>query len=298
MMKLSILLVCYNHEQYIEQCLQGIIIQKAGFDFEVVIADDYSTDQTVSIIKDALNEHKIDYNLLESAENLGLEGNYKRGFKACRGEYIAVMEGDDYWTNPNRLQKHIDFLDSHRECSMSFNRLIVFNEETSDYSVKEWLLIDNFDYITSRQLASGNQLGNLSACVFRNDIMKKLKPELFEIKIADWMLAMAFGQFGFIGILKDAMSVYRIHKGGLWSKQNRIAQIDFILENIDMYNKYLDNHYNAEFIALKRKLKHELHAVKGKAKTNSLIDYIPPLIIGMAKALFPIIIIQKLKKLL
>ena len=132
-MKLSILLVSYNHENYIQQGLKGIAIQQCNFEFEVIVADDCSTDNTLILIRDELGKKGLDYKVLESTQNLGLEMNYKRGFEACQGEYIAVLEGDDYWTDPFRLQKHADFLDQHHECSMSFNRLIVFDQTTRDF---------------------------------------------------------------------------------------------------------------------------------------------------------------------
>ena len=81
-----------------------------------------------------------------------------------------------------------------------------------------------FKFVTTQQMAMENKLGNLSACVFRKKEIDKIKPDLFDLRFADWMLGMVLGQFGFIAILKDAMSVYRVHNKGDWSKMPQQEQ--------------------------------------------------------------------------
>src|SRR5467141_1026888 len=90
--KLSVLLVTYNHEGYIRQALDSVLMQETDFDFEIVVADDYSQDSTIAVIKEYQAKHP-QLRILSSERNVGITRNYQRGFAACRGEYIAVLEG-------------------------------------------------------------------------------------------------------------------------------------------------------------------------------------------------------------
>lgn len=215
--KLSILLVCYNQERFIEQCVQGILIQEYAYPFEVVVADDCSTDGTLALIERDLSAAKVDFRVLPTAENLGMSGNYKRGFAACRGEYIAVLEGDDYWTYARKLAEHTAFLDLHHECVMSFNRPIIYRDENKRFEVRGKDRDDPVEYITTAQLAAGAGIGNMSNCVFRGSAIRRLDEAFWSLGTADWGYALALGQFGLIARLPGSMSVYRVHAGGLYS---------------------------------------------------------------------------------
>jgi glycosyltransferase involved in cell wall biosynthesis len=283
-MKLSILLVTYNQDRFIRESLESILRQKIPFGYELIVADDFSSDSTIAIIEELLNGKDCNYRILTSENNIGISKNYQRGFNECRGEYIAVMEGDDYWTDPERLNKHITFLDSHPECVMSFNRIISFYEESKRFQIQEWAGNEEYEYITSGQLAKGARIGNLTACVFRRSEIQKLKSDLFELEIADWMLGITLGQYGLIACLKEAMSVYRINARGQWGKMTREEQIKRIIQLIDIYNKYLEFRFNKEFTQYRAGLSDEIIR---KPLKFTLYDYIPPVIIYVAKWLIP-----------
>jgi glycosyltransferase involved in cell wall biosynthesis len=257
-MKLSVLLVTYNQEKYIDECLDGILMQDVDFEWELVVADDCSTDNTLSILKKRLSSSRISCVYLNSKSNIGVSKNYERGFASCHGEYIAVIEGDDYWTDPNRIKKHVAFLDMHRECVMSFNRKVVFNEEWRRFSVVKWDAPEDYQYVTTRKLIMGNCIGNLSTCVFRRSVIEKLKPGLFDIGVADWMLGMAVGQFGLLARLKEVMSVYRVHSGGVWSGRSSKEQRKRLVKKIDMYNHYLDYRFDKEFRLARKRIRLKL----------------------------------------
>lgn len=126
-MKVSVLLVSYNQEAYIAQCVESIAMQEVPFDVEIIVADDFSSDETLAIIKKKLERGKFPCRFLPSDKNLGLPQNYKRGFEACCGEYVAVMEGDDYWTDKKRLEKLAIIMDSNNE-STPKSRTFLFPE--------------------------------------------------------------------------------------------------------------------------------------------------------------------------
>lgn len=294
-MKLSILLVTYNQEKFISECIDSIVMQILPFDYEIIVADDCSTDNTLLIIEKKIMDSGSNYRILKHDTNLGFVKNYEKGFSDCKGEYVAVIEGDDYWTSPSRITKHIDFLENHRECVMSFNRIINFNDEERSFAVPEWNLKDDFEYITVNQLAEGNKIGNLSACIFRNSVIKKLNPDLFNLQIADWMLGMAIGQYGMIAKLKDAMSVYRIHPNGQWSKMSSDEQKKSVLKIIDIYNNFLEYKYDKEFSQLKYKLSDQY---THKINLSKLKDYLPPFFPPLLKLIIPIKARKLIKRIL
>ncbi|MFR9166880.1 MAG: glycosyltransferase [Dysgonomonas sp.] len=274
-MKVNIILITYNHSAYIRQALNGLIIQMTNHDVEVIVADDASTDNTLDIIREYAEKLVFPFTFLSQEENIGYNKNYERAIKACNGDYIAVLEGDDYWIDPLRIEKHIDFLDKHRNCSMSFNRIVFFFQDQERYKVNDWKSDQDFISYSVHEQIRGNKIGNLSACVFRKSEMDKIKPGLFDMQVADWMLGIVLGQYGSIAELKDPMSVYRIHGKGLWSRQDEREQIQCIIDSISEYNKYLDYAFNEDFIQYKNYLERSLKG-KNKKRITHFIKFLIP----------------------
>lgn len=249
--KLSLLLVTYNHEEYIRQALDSVMMQKTDFDFEIVVADDHSQDSTLAIIEEcAAGNH--DLRVLPSERNVGITRNYQRGFAACRGEYIAVLEGDDVWISPTKLKSSVAFLDQHPECAFCFHRFLRYDETSSSFSVHPPLEMGaEFALYTAAQLASDNFIGNFSACVYRRDCIDRLDPALFEMKVYDWMLNITVAQAGMIGYLPTIMSIYRAHASGAWSGKTLAEHTPELLNLIGVYNEYLNFKFDSEFQAFK-----------------------------------------------
>ena len=119
----SILMVTYNHAPYIEQAVNSILIQETDFPYEIVIGEDCSTDNTRAIAIRLQQQYPDKVRLLLHKQNLGYFGsrNFLTTLEACRGNYIAMLDGDDYWTSPHKLQLQVDFMESHPDCSLSFH---------------------------------------------------------------------------------------------------------------------------------------------------------------------------------
>ncbi|MBI3883901.1 MAG: glycosyltransferase, partial [Sphingobacteriales bacterium] len=211
-MKVSLLLITNNDSKYIRQCMEGILLQQFSWLTEIVVADNNSTDHTLLIIQEYNNKIPCTFNFLTNEENISTTRNYQRGFAACKGDYVAVIQGSDYWVDPLRLKKHIDFLDHHYECVMTMDRMVCYQEAKSLYDVSPWIEKDNYKYITSQQIASGDKSGNFSASVFRKKELDKIKPDFFQLPVSDWLIRMVLGQYGLIVQFKDVMSIYRIHE--------------------------------------------------------------------------------------
>src|SRR3989442_14564986 len=127
-MKLSVCLITYNHERFITQALESALAQKTNFEFEIVVGEDCSADHTRQILVEYQQRYPNTIRWMLPGKNLGPNRNFARTLQAWRGQYIALLEGDDYWIFPRKLQEQGNFLDWHAECAIYFHALRVFQE--------------------------------------------------------------------------------------------------------------------------------------------------------------------------
>lgn len=309
-MKVDVILISYNQEKYIAQALNSILMQRVEDDVQlrVIIADDCSTDSTLDIIKNidskqyemvsdialtrqqALELHLAkQFVYLQSDHNLGISKNYKRAFEVCDGDYIAILEGDDFWSSPYHIEQHIRFLDSHRECSMSMNKITYLKQERSEFIAPIWDYKEDVRYVdTETQIASGNQLGNLSACVFRGLCIHALPLSLYEMSIADWMLGVMLSQQGLLAILKESTSVYRTNENSQWASLTPDEQRKRMIMLARQYDEYQNGLYRDYWVLFANKL----NPIKDSKR--KLRDYIPPFFHHLLKSFCPPILKRKL----
>lgn len=269
-MKINIILITYNHANYIKQTLESILMQELPYDVEIIVADDCSTDNTVDIIKEYETSTPFSFLYLDKTKNIGYVRNYQQAFAACSGDYIAIMEGDDYWLTPYHLKNHISFLEKLPDSSMSYNRHLRLFEDQNREEIFDWTGDKDYQLITTEQLALGNRIGNLSCCIFRGKLVQQLDQKLFDMEIADWMLGMYMGQFGPLLYLKEVTSAYRIHDNGQWSQMNERDQCARIIELINEYDQYFNYKYTTYFTKHKQRLEILLYgdkSLKGRLKS-------------------------------
>ncbi|MEM6399437.1 MAG: glycosyltransferase family 2 protein, partial [Cyanobacteria bacterium P01_D01_bin.116] len=111
----SVSLVTFNHEKFIAQAIESVLLQEVDFSYEIIIGEDFSSDKTREIVIEYQKQYPDIIRLILPEENLGYYGQkiFVQTLQACRGKYIALLDGDDYWTTPNKLQQQVDFLDNH-----------------------------------------------------------------------------------------------------------------------------------------------------------------------------------------
>lgn len=125
--KVSVFMMTYNHEFYIRQAIESVLMQKTNFDFDIVVGDDYSTDGTREIIESISDIYPGKFKLLLHRENIGAIANQKAVFQACTGKYIAICEVGEYWIDPLKLQKLVDFMESEEEYMLSNRDIKLYN---------------------------------------------------------------------------------------------------------------------------------------------------------------------------
>jgi len=226
----SVCMITYNHEPYIRQAIEGVLMQKCNFPIELIIGEDCSTDNTRHIC----NEYTAKYpeiNLLPSEINLGVILNFFKTLQASTGKYIAICEGDDYWTDPYKLQKQVDFLEANTEYGLVHTDLSLIDINGCpivDHDLitrmrefyKKKPSIDVFD------LFEWNKIGTLTTC-FRAELIAQLINESNEDElnyIYDYSIWLFIGAHSKIYRLNDKTAAYRVAENSfnqLGSEYNR-----------------------------------------------------------------------------
>lgn len=255
--KISILLVTYNHEQHIREAVKSIIAQKKPetiSEMEVIVCDDASEDGTLACIDEliGLADH-VSFRHLPPQANLGITRNYQRGFAACDGDYIAILEGDDYWTDDKKLIEQVAVMEQNKSCVLCATNYLIRNESNG----KERHRIEatqGWQRITAPDLISDNVIGNFSTCMYRRDAIRNLPPRLFEIKSYDWIVNICVGTQGEIIFLNKPMSVYRLHADGAWSSMHISGKLKSQLAVLMSYDALTEHHFQNEFKLLEKRL--------------------------------------------
>src|SRR5262245_56053444 len=131
-MKVSVFLATYNHERFIEQAIRSVLMQRVNFDYEILVREDASTDGTARIVEQLQAEHPDRVRALLRTKNIGMHRNFIEVYHACTGEYIAYLDGDDYWTSADKLQKQVDYLEEHRDCSICFHNARILSDDPGE----------------------------------------------------------------------------------------------------------------------------------------------------------------------
>lgn len=221
----SISCITYNHAPYIRQCLDSFLMQQCDFNYEILIHDDASTDGTSDIIREYHEKYPEIIKPIIQKENQwsqGVRGMMARfNFPRAKGKYIALCEGDDYWTDPLKLQKQVDFLEGNPDFSLCFT-----NRINIDYNGK---FIENSELKYMKSEFEHTDMPIFCPTLTRLFVAKYVKniPQI-EVKGGDTVLLVWLSKFGKIKYLDDITSCYRVHGDGVWSgltKENKIKHL-------------------------------------------------------------------------
>ncbi|GEM_PF-2450208 len=216
--RISVVIVCYQQEAFITEAIESVLKQQGQFWLEIIVSDDGSTDATPTILAEYAEKYPTLIRNLSQKKNMGISKNYKRCFAAARGQYIAVLEGDDFWLSQDKLSRQSLFLENYPESSMVFNAILTQDEQGNRARIDRQQKIfhnrlSGYDLIADRYL---NPIINLSSCMFRTQIMQQLPDALYTGRLSEIPLAFYLEQLGTIGFIARTDSVYRIHSRGVW----------------------------------------------------------------------------------
>jgi glycosyltransferase involved in cell wall biosynthesis len=243
-MKVSVLVMTYNHACYIAEALESALTQQVSFNYEILVSEDASTDGTREIVVEFQRRHAARIRLLLSERNIRSNEVVVRGIRAARGQYIALLDGDDCWTSPHKLQRQADFLDAHPECAICFHNATVVHQDGSR-APWNWTPARQKPISTLEDLWMGNFIAT-SSTMFRRGLFKEVPAWYISFfPITDWPLHILNAEHGAIGYLDEVMGVYRYHAGGLYSTLSEAQKLAATLNFYKRMNACLDFKYDA-----------------------------------------------------
>ena len=292
---ISACIITFQHETYIRSCIEGALMQNFNGSYEIVIGEDCSTDETRNICKEYAAKYPNKIRLILNSKNLGMIENWINTLNACNGKYIAVCEGDDYWTDPYKMQIQVDFLENHPEVSLCFTNSRVLYDETNEFS--NWPIPLANKYYTATEIMFDLVVPTCSV-VFRNMINNDITSRLLNKNylVGDLILWLSLAEFGKLYCLNEQMVVYRrnqssvayklpLEKQILLIKQHEHIAIDFQGKYLLIEKKFLSRQYLV--IGLKCLFSHDKRSIIFLKKAFSLNPrQIPHNIFYLVKRLF------------
>lgn len=219
----SVCTLAYNHEPYIRECLDGILMQKTNFAFELLIHDDASTDGTADIIREYETKYPDIIKPIYQTENQyskGVKVSLTYQYPRAKGKYIAMCEGDDYWTDPLKLQKQVDFMEANTDCSLCFHNAEVIYEDKNK-KTHIFANIEDREY-TGAEIYE-KWIIPTASILFRLNSLNKIKHKLLNKNFiyGDSPLFIALSEVGKLWGINNVMSVYRINSTGVTNYINK-----------------------------------------------------------------------------
>lgn len=247
----SVAMLAYNHSRFLTEAIEGVINQEIDFEMELVIGVDKSSDNTLEIALTYQRRYPKLIRILATDTRLGMHANSIRTLEACRGEYIALCEGDDYWTHSGKIAMQVSYLNLNRSVAGTFHDCVVIDDSTGSQKARIGeRVIDREPGLTS--VIRENNIGTCTM-MYRNVIPINELQDWFERTVkCDFMLALLVCLRGCWHYLDVSMAVYRVHGGGIWSGE---LEENICLHNIkfwEMIGKSTEFSATAELCAEKR----------------------------------------------
>ena len=260
----SICCITYNHEHFIKKALDGFLMQKTSFKYEILIHDDASTDNTATIIREYEKEYPDIVKPIYQTENQyskGVKISNTYNYPRVQGKYIAICEGDDFWTDENKLQKQVDFLESHLDYSMCCHSAYHVDTEDNIIDIKG-------PFFEKGQISAQNIIVEdkgwiaTASIVFRTEVLSNTPDFFREVAVGDYPLRLNCFSKGKVYFDKSIMSAYRISFGEKINKDSyvykmkvnpkrRIIERESINIFLDKYDEYTKFKYHKYIVIAK-----------------------------------------------
>ena len=218
----SILIPTFNHEPFLAQALESALAQITSFPVEILVGNDASTDGTGRILDAFASRFPDRIRAFHAPVNVGGHANFSQLYAAARGQYIALLEGDDYWTNPSKLQLQVDHLATHPACSLCFHQVEIRDEigtspitlsNPSDPLITGLSRITRFNYI------------HTASVVFRNHLIPGLPPWVYHLPLGDWPLFILLAEHGELHLIRKSMAAYRVQSSSVWASRTQLSRL-------------------------------------------------------------------------
>ena len=255
--QISVCIITYNHEKFIRRCIDSVLTQIIGEPIEITIGEDFSKDKTRNICREYKEKHPHKIRLIENKSNLGVCTNWINTIQSCSGKYIAILEGDDYWIDENKLQKQYDFMETHPDVAFCYTNAFSFidgNDEQKEIMIKNKPNQNIFDL--DFYINNGCFLTPTLTLFIRKDAFPDPVPDWLQRTFnLDWALNILYLQKGKAAYLDEITAMYRMHQGGITSS----TYLPSIIHNGIALSKNLDCHFNYKYHHVFGKLQWRYH---------------------------------------
>lgn len=262
-------MLAFNHEKFIGEAIESVLIQKTNYTYKIIIAEDFSTDSTREIVLEYQKKYPDKIKLILQDKNVGASQNNVDLLTNLEGKYIAALEGDDYWTDPLKLQKQVDILESNPNLVGCFHN----SEERywNDYSKASslYLSLPSGREVSIQELTKNNMVPTASV-VFRKPVSKELfTKEFLNLPIGDWPLHLLNTRNGNYYYLPQVMSVRNLNPQSVWGMQDHEKNVTQV---VNVYNKLIESGWFKEEVVdlLKKGCENLENTIKPKKESNSL----------------------------
>lgn len=234
----SVCMITYNHEKFIGDAIEGVLMQQTDFPVELIIGEDCSTDNTRKIVLQYTEKYPDIIRLLLPESNLGMMKNFIKTMEAAKGKYIALCEGDDYWTDPYKLQKQVDFLEANRDYIACFHNAFI---QSGESIIKLFNELNQKKYPTAVDLIEKRWFIATASLVFRNEI--EIPNWFTGIVNGDYALELILATRGNFYYIPDVMSVYRLHNQSVSHDLNnrKILLYNHLINLYELIKPYYNN---------------------------------------------------------
>lgn len=236
-MKVSVLIKAYNHEPFIARAIDSALQQRTAFAYEIVVGEDCSTDGTRGVLQTLAATYPDRIRLLLRERNLGNIRNLTDTLQACRGEYVALLDGDDYWTSPVKLQQQVAYLDAHPDFSSCAHNAVVV-DATAQAELGTYRPPHRSHAITLRRMLISDPVPT-SSVMFRRAIVGEFPAWYYTIMMGDWPLLVLNLRHGNMWYDAQVAAAHRVHAGGLWSGAEPVRRRRARIEIYERLNEEL-----------------------------------------------------------
>lgn len=223
-MDVSVLVITYNHERYIEAALSSVLSQKTARRVEVIVSEDQSTDRTFGIVREFAASHEA-INIIRSSSNLASNAVVSRAISAATGKYICLLDGDDFWTDDGKIERQADILDREPSLSAVFHNAVVVDGDGREIA-ERWTSARQAPVLDLAAMWNGNPFATCAG-MMRRDSLSALGPWYDDFfPITDWPLYILCTSSGDIGFHDSPVGAYRLHAEGLFSALPGLGKLD------------------------------------------------------------------------
>ncbi|MBS3956568.1 MAG: glycosyltransferase family 2 protein [Clostridiales bacterium] len=245
LVKVSVVTIAYNQEAYIAEAVESVLMQECDFDFEYIIGDDASTDGTWEILKEYQRRYPERIKLRLHDSNMGAQRNLADALAQCTGQYVALLDGDDFWTSEHKLQTQVDFMDANPDCALSCHGCLMVHSDGTPFAALPAHGCaperSGIEELLSRSITSTHIL--TPTVMYRWGLVE-LPDWWNEHRLGDFPLHVLHAQYGWVGYIDEVMAASRFHAGGMWRSESGVTNLLEFVAVLHRLDDALNNRYH------------------------------------------------------